>query len=104
MTLYNTKSNELAEYWSCDYLENGLSFSYFSIRSCAIVHHGTGEPVLLAYSGGDICFDEVIAARKAIVSQNQAADHHPNCRGCPNLVKRQWTQSKYPVHWLGITS
>ncbi|MEO0408667.1 MAG: radical SAM protein [Cyanobacteria bacterium P01_A01_bin.135] len=103
MTL-DDRSSELEEYWSCDYLENGLSFSYFSIRSCAIVHHGTGEPTLLAYRGGDICFDDVITARRDIVSQNQTATHHPNCKGCPNLVKRPWPQANYPVRWLGITA
>ncbi|MEM9266411.1 MAG: radical SAM protein [Cyanobacteria bacterium P01_F01_bin.13] len=92
------------EYFSCDYLESGLSFSYNSIRACAIVHHDTGEPVLADYAGGSLPVDEILLARAEIIRQNQGQTRHPNCRNCPCLVYQKWPRSSYPIQWLGITS
>lgn len=92
------------ESWSCEYLEGGLTFYDSSIRACAIHHHGTGEPCLMEYNGGEVCISEVLEAKRAIIAQNQTKERHPNCRECPYLVKRQWHRSKYSVNWLGISS
>ena len=102
----NSKDFNVAskEYWSCEYLEGGLTFYDSSIRVCAIHHHGTGEPCLMEYRGGDICIKEVLAARQKIIEENQTTQHHPNCRECPYLIKGEWSRSKYPVQWLGISS
>ena len=102
----NSKNFNVAskEYWSCEYLEGGLTFYDSSIRVCAIHHHGTGQPCLMEYHGGDVYVNEVLAARQTIIKENQTTQHHPNCRECPYLIKREWPRSKYPVHWLGISS
>ncbi len=95
---------DLSDYWSCEYLEAGLSFSYSSIRACAIIHHGTGEPTLMQYLGGEVSLDEILIERQVIIQQNQTQERHPNCHACPNLIQRSWSRSQYPVHWLGITA
>ena len=59
------------EYLSCEFLEWGLSFSYSSLRVCAEIHHGTGEPELYEYAGGPLTLDRILAAKAKILRQNQ---------------------------------
>ena len=92
------------EYFSCHYLESGLSFSYNSIRACAIVHHDTGEPTLADYTGGPLPIDTILATQADIVQKNQTSQQHPNCQACPHLVRQKWPRSNYPIQWLGITN
>lgn len=88
-------------YPSCEWLEGGLAFNRRSLNACLIVHHGRGLPKLCDYNGGEVPWDEVLAARQRIILENQQGGH-PACAGCPNLVERQWPEREYPVQLVGI--
>lgn len=90
------------EYFSCEFLEGGICFSYSTLRACAEIHHGTGEPELHEYTGGMLSLEKILAAKSEIIRRNQKKGH-PNCTGCPKLVSRSWPRSRYPIRWLGIT-
>ena len=88
-------------YASCSWLEGGLAFNRRSLNACLIVHHNRGFPELCKYNGGPVDTDAVLAARAAIISENQR-DGYEACRGCPHLVVKKWPEPRYPFRLLGI--
>jgi sulfatase maturation enzyme AslB (radical SAM superfamily) len=87
---------------SCSYLDSGLSFGFFQVYACGIVHDGIHPPVLIDnFKGGPIPWDTVQAARTEIIRQNQNGGH-PNCRGCVHLTRRKKSPGSSRVDWLGL--
>jgi molybdenum cofactor biosynthesis enzyme MoaA len=85
------------EYYSCPWIEAGLTFGPQSLTCCCISHHGNrGWPLLVPnFLGEVIPLDEVIAAKQKLIISNQQPDHDPACRGCSFLKKRNWKPRKY---------
>lgn len=90
-------------YYSCEWIESGLAFNRRDLHACLIVHHGRGFPKLCDYNGGEIPWDEVDAARAEIIRNNQA-DGHPDCVGCPYLVRRKWPEPRFNIEQVGIAN
>ncbi len=91
-------------YLNCRYLESGLCLSSRHITACGIVHRGKGSPALFSdYDGGPLPLKQLLAARQAIVHQNQGAGH-PACRGCPQLTRQHKVTCTSKLTWLGLTS
>jgi pyruvate-formate lyase-activating enzyme len=87
----------------CRYLERGLSFSYHTVRACAIIHHGRGSPVLAEYTGGPLPLEEIQSKRAEIQRANEN-DGYPECRLCPHLNDVADPPASEPsIDWLGIT-
>lgn len=89
-------------YKSCIWLEGGLAFNRRSLNACLIVHHDTGYPFLCDFNGGEVDLAAVRAAKERIIAENQQADGHPACRGCPHLVTRRWPRHRRPIRLIGI--
>ncbi len=89
---------------SCEYLQSGLCLSANSVRACAILRAGGGEPPLVEpYTGAPLSLEQIESARSEIVRQNRAGGY-PACRGCDHLVERAWVAPSHPVRWLGLTN
>jgi organic radical activating enzyme len=88
-------------YPSCMWLEGGLAFNRRSLNACLITHHGRGFPHLCDYNGGPVDLDAVLAGRARVIRENQNGGHEA-CRGCPNLVTKDWRQPRHPVRLLAI--
>jgi organic radical activating enzyme len=89
------------EYYGCQWLEGGLAFNRRSLHSCLIVHHDEGLPFLCDYNGGDLPIDQIIQARRDLADRNRRGEKTA-CTGCPHLVKRHWTPSRYPFTMIGV--
>ena len=95
-------TKKISPYYSCRYLEGGISFSYSQINACAILHHGRGEPYLQDHNGQNFSIETVEKQKYSIVQKNQA-EGYSACVGCPNLEKKAWPRKKYKFDWVGIT-
>jgi hypothetical protein len=88
-------------YLSCRWIEEGLAFNRRGLHACLVVHHGRGFPKLCDFDGGEVPVARVLAARAEIVRRNRAGGH-PDCVGCPHLVRRRWPRPRHAVGLVGI--
>ncbi len=92
------------EYYSCRYLEGGLSFSFGDVRACAVVQNGRGRPILATLSEEEAISIPALMERKAEIRAENQRDGHAACKGCPHLKLQAWGPQNGMLDWIGITN
>lgn len=94
----------MSEFYSCRYLEGGLSFSFGDARACAVVQNGRGRPILATLSDEDAISIPALMERKAEIRAENQRDGHAACKGCPHLKLQDWGLQNGLLDWIGITN
>jgi sulfatase maturation enzyme AslB (radical SAM superfamily) len=100
------KHAELGEsYWSCEWLEGGLTFSSQSLHACCVTHHdGLGAVKLAApYAGERLNERELLATRDAVTLRNQQPSRDSACAGCGMLKLEKWPVRKYSFDLVNLS-
>ncbi|MCJ7626059.1 MAG: radical SAM protein [Anaerolineaceae bacterium] len=83
------------EYYSCNFIESGIMFQKDALYFCCTTHSGNkGNVIITLYNGGKLPVDRITATKKVLVRDNQTEKETP-CKGCPGLVKKNWTDKEY---------
>ncbi|HQO64768.1 MAG TPA: radical SAM protein [Syntrophorhabdus sp.] len=92
-------------YWSCEWLEWGLTFSAMNLNICCITHHnGLGSPQLLRpYNGERLDIEKLIEDRDKVTLKNQFPERYPACAGCAALKEMKWPIKKYPFDVINLS-
>ena len=78
------------EYVSCEWIESRLVLEQRQVKFCCIGHSGNkGYVPICDYDGGEIPVEEIKAARKRLIEQNNS-DGDSLCKGCHFLQKKDW--------------
>jgi sulfatase maturation enzyme AslB (radical SAM superfamily) len=94
----------MSEFYSCRYLEGGLSFSFGDARACAVVQNGRGRPILATLSDEEAISVPALIERKAEIRAENQRDGHSECKGCPHLKLQDWGPQNGMLDWIGITN
>jgi glutamate-1-semialdehyde 2,1-aminomutase len=96
------KASQPKEYYSCKYLEGGVSFHYNGIHICSVPHHNAGQPFVAAFDGNKFPLSRLLSYRQKILKSNQSLSGYHACRGCALLEKREWPEKAYAFDFIGI--
>ncbi len=90
-------------YYSCEWLESGLTFAPDGLYACCVLHHGDrGWPKICDFKGGPLPVEKIKEAREKIVQMNQSQQFE-NCRLCTFLKKKSWGKSDYLVDVINLS-
>lgn len=92
-------------FYSCRYIERGLSLSYNDLRACAVVQGDRGRPILARVARDDVIDVAQLIEKKAeIRAANQTLERYSDCEGCPHLELADWARDGGQLDWIGITN
>ncbi len=90
-------------YYSCEWLESGLTFAPDGLYACCVLHHGDrGWPKICNFKGGLLPVEKIREVREEIVQMNQSQQFE-NCRLCAFLKKKLWGKSDYLINVINLS-
>ena len=90
-------------YYSCEWLESGLTFAPDGLYACCVLHHADrGWPKICNFKGGALPVGKIREVRKKIVQMNQSRQFE-NCRLCTFLQKKSWGKRDYLVDVINLS-
>jgi len=90
-------------YYSCEWLESGLTFAPDGLYACCVLHHGDrGWPKICDFKGGGLPVARIGEVREKIVQMNQSQQFE-NCRLCTFLKKKSWGKKDYLVDVINLS-
>jgi len=82
------------EYVSCEWIESRLVLEQRQLKFCCIGHSGNkGYVPICDYDGGELPVEEIKAARKRLIEQNNS-EGDSLCKGCHFLQKKDWAAER----------
>lgn len=92
-----------SSYYSCEWLEGGLTFAPDGLYSCCVLHHqDRGWPKICDFNGGPLPVEKIKEVRKKIIQLNQSQQFE-NCRLCTFLKKRSWGKRDYLIDIINLS-
>ncbi len=92
-------------YHSCAFIEGGVVFWPKWLTPCCVLHSNglAGQPVITEFSGGELPLEKIQAWRDRTIAAHKREEFLPDCKGCPQLVKRAWgAQPQHSIHMITI--
>ena len=90
-------------YYSCEWLESGLTFAPDGLYACCVLHHADrGWPKICDFKGGSLPVKRIKEVRKKIIQLNQSLQFE-NCRLCTFLQKKLWGKNDYLIDVVNLS-
>ena len=93
----------ISPYYSCEWLESGLTFAPDGLYVCCVLHHSDlGWPKVCDFKGGLLPTEKIREVREKIIKLNQSQQFE-NCRSCAFLKKKSWDKGNYLIDVINLS-
>ena len=92
----------MSEYYSCNWLQHGVSFENNQIDMCCLCCHKGGGRLHIKnqYNGSGLAWDDIFSLKQKFIEENKKGNIDDRCEGCFNLAKREWDDTEKYINYI----